>query len=194
MPSSVTSSRARPWICICSREFGRDAQGRPCRARPVPRRFSWWWLPSPSTWPFSASHSGVRSTVWRTVSLASMPSRMATTRSTWRAMPGSWLTMIVVIPISLVSVRKVSDQPRRRRVDLARRLVGQQQGRDDSASPTAMANALLLAAGKLRTGGGVYGLPSPTSSSETAGVALAVAHSPRPRSWARAATLSMALR
>ena len=35
-------------------------------------------------------------TIWRRVSLASMPSRMATTRLTWRAISGSWLTIMVV--------------------------------------------------------------------------------------------------
>mgnify|MGYP002065708069 CR=1 FL=1 len=47
-------------------------------------------------------------TDWRTVSVAVLPSRMATTRFTWRAMPGSWLTISVVRPYSRLRCLNVS--------------------------------------------------------------------------------------
>ena len=65
----------------------------------------------------------------RTVSLEVRPSRMATTRSTWWAMSGSWLTMMVVTPVSLGQLPEgLVDRQGGRRVHLAGRLIGQQQG------------------------------------------------------------------
>ncbi len=84
------------------------------------------------------------------LSLLTRPSRIWTTRSATAADSGSWLTTIVVTPASRESSRiKRVDLRRVRRVELARRLVGDEEPRP-VRERGADRDALLLAAGELR--------------------------------------------
>ena len=98
--------------------WARGSCSRPARSSTANSSASTWWSP--------ASDTRVRSSV----SVLVRPSRIATVRWTWVATIGSWVTITTVVPSSRFTVRsELEHVARGHAVELAGRLVGEQDGR-----------------------------------------------------------------